>query len=164
MDGQGFLNDPKDFQFAIVSDRTGGPRAGVFPRAVEKLNLLRPEFVITVGDLIQGGAGNRNVEKLMGQWKEFNSFIQGFDMPSFICRETMTWEMKWPIKFGMICLEFVIIHLYTGMFFFYVSTPRVDPVPNPQNLRMNKSSGRWRNSKRIKKLAGPWFLCTSRFG
>ena len=77
------MNDPKDFQFAIVSDRTGGPRAGVFPRAVDKLNLLRPEFVITVGDLIQGGAGNRNIEKLMGQWKEFNSFIQGFDMPFF---------------------------------------------------------------------------------
>ncbi len=78
-----FLSDPKDFQFAIVSDRTGGPRAGVFPKAVEKLNLLRPEFVITVGDLIQGGAGNRNVGKLKGQWKEFNSFIKGFDMPFF---------------------------------------------------------------------------------
>ena len=77
------MNEPKDFQFAIVSDRTGGRRVGVFPRAVDKLNLLRPEFVITVGDLIQGGAGNRNVEKLKGQWKEFNSFIQGFDMPFF---------------------------------------------------------------------------------
>ena len=51
-----FLNNPKDFQFAIVADRTGGPRAGVFPKAVSKLNELRPEFVITVGDLIQGGA------------------------------------------------------------------------------------------------------------
>ena len=78
-----FLNDPKDFQFAIVADRTGGPRAGVFPKAVGKLNELRPEFVITVGDLIQGGAGNRNVEKLKGQWQEFNSFIEGFDMPFF---------------------------------------------------------------------------------
>ena len=33
-----FLNDPADFQFAIVSDRTGGPRLGVFPKAVDKLN------------------------------------------------------------------------------------------------------------------------------
>jgi len=78
-----FINDPKDFQFAIVSDRTGGPRLGVFPRAVEKLNQLRPEFVITVGDLIKGGAGNRNLEKLKGEWKEFNSFVDGFDMPFF---------------------------------------------------------------------------------
>ena len=78
-----FFNDPKNFQFAIVADRTGGPRAGVFAKAVGKLNELRPEFVITVGDLIQGGAGNRNVEKLKGQWQEFNSFIKGFDMPFF---------------------------------------------------------------------------------
>ena len=78
-----FLNDPADFQFAIVSDRTGGPRAGVFPKAVDKLNELRPEFVITVGDMIQGGRGNRDVKKLKGQWNEFNSFIEGFDMPFF---------------------------------------------------------------------------------
>ena len=78
-----FLNDPADFQFAIVSDRTGGPRLGVFPKAVDKLNELRPEFVITVGDMIQGGRGNRDVKKLKGQWKEFNSFIEGFDMPFF---------------------------------------------------------------------------------
>ena len=44
---------------------------------------MRPEFVITVGDLIKGGAGNRNVEKLKGEWKEFNSFVDGFDMPFF---------------------------------------------------------------------------------
>ena len=78
-----FLNDPSDFQFAIVSDRTGGVRKGVFPRAVDKLNELRPEFVITVGDMIKGGAGNRDVDKLMGEWEEFNSFIKGFDMPFF---------------------------------------------------------------------------------
>src|SRR5688572_27601154 len=42
---------PNSFQFAIVSDRTGGRRPGVFSRAVEKINLLQPEFVISVGDL-----------------------------------------------------------------------------------------------------------------
>ena len=78
-----FLNNPKNFQFAIVADRTGGLRQGVFPKTVSKLNELRPEFVITVGDLIQGGTGNRNVEKLKVQWQEFNSFIKGFDMPFF---------------------------------------------------------------------------------
>ena len=81
--GKSFLNDPSDFQFAIVSDRTGGVREGVFPRAVDKLNELRPEFVITVGDMIKGGAGNRDVEELIRQWKEFTSFVKGFDMPFF---------------------------------------------------------------------------------
>ncbi len=61
-----FLNDPADFQFAIVSDRTGGPRVGVFPKAVDKLNELRPEFVITVGDMIRGGQGEPGREKVEG--------------------------------------------------------------------------------------------------
>ena len=45
-----FVNNPDDFQFAIVSDRSGGFRRGVFEGALQKLNLLRPEFVIAVGD------------------------------------------------------------------------------------------------------------------
>jgi hypothetical protein len=31
------VNDPENFQFAIVTDRTGGHRAGVFPDAMRKL-------------------------------------------------------------------------------------------------------------------------------
>jgi len=50
-----FRNDPNDFQFAIVTDRTGGMRPGVFSQAVGKINEMQPEFVITVGDLIPGG-------------------------------------------------------------------------------------------------------------
>ena len=78
-----FLNDPHNFQFALVSDRTGGVRAGVFPKAVKRLNELRPEFVVSVGDLIKGGAKQTNERVLREQWKEFNSFIEGFDMPFF---------------------------------------------------------------------------------
>ena len=51
-----FLNNPANFQFAIVADRTGGVRRGVFPEAVKKVNDLRPEFVMSVGDLITGGS------------------------------------------------------------------------------------------------------------
>ena len=49
-----FYANPAHFQFAIVSDRTGGKRSGVFAQAIDRLNLLKPEFVICVGDLIQG--------------------------------------------------------------------------------------------------------------
>ena len=47
-------NNPDNFQFAIVSDLTGGHRPGVFADAVVKLNLLNPEFVVSIGDLIEG--------------------------------------------------------------------------------------------------------------
>ncbi|MDG2170030.1 MAG: hypothetical protein P8L44_19145 [Opitutales bacterium] len=45
-----FQNDPDNFQFATVTDRTGSPRAGIFEDAVKKLNWLMPEFVMSVGD------------------------------------------------------------------------------------------------------------------
>src|SRR5262245_50378325 len=49
------LNSAADeFNFAIVSDRTGGHRAKIFSQAVERLNLMQPEFVVSVGDLIEG--------------------------------------------------------------------------------------------------------------
>ncbi|MEO1011996.1 MAG: chitobiase/beta-hexosaminidase C-terminal domain-containing protein [Bacteroidota bacterium] len=77
-----FANDPKDFQFAIVTDRTGGPRPGIFEDAMEKLNWLMPEFVITVGDLIRGAEGRDSV-KLAKQWKAHFNRIEPLKMPFF---------------------------------------------------------------------------------
>ena len=48
---------PEDgFQFIVYGDRTGGVPAGlkVLEQAVEDTNLLDPDLVLTVGDLIQG--------------------------------------------------------------------------------------------------------------
>ena len=44
------------WQFAIMGDRTGGPAEGirVLARAVEEINLVEPDLVMTVGDLING--------------------------------------------------------------------------------------------------------------
>lgn len=78
-----FRNDPRDFQFAIVTDRTGGMRPGVFSRAVKKVNELQPEFVITVGDLIPGGGWQKDEKEIRRQWDEFNGFVDGFEMPFF---------------------------------------------------------------------------------
>jgi hypothetical protein len=74
-------NNPRDFQFAIVGDRTGGERKGVFDLAVKKLNLLQPEFVMCVGDLIDGYTTNTG--KIAGQWKEFDASVAKLEMPFF---------------------------------------------------------------------------------
>lgn len=74
-------NDPKNFQFAIVSDRTGGMREGIFEAAVDDLNLMQPEFVISVGDLIQGYT--RDEEKIYDEWEEFDEIVQQLQMPFF---------------------------------------------------------------------------------
>jgi hypothetical protein len=73
--------EPADFQFAIVSDRTGGHRARVFSQAVEQLNLLQPEFVLSVGDLIEGYSEDR--ARVEGQWREFQGYVNKLQMPFF---------------------------------------------------------------------------------
>src|SRR5262245_8523796 len=74
-------NAPDEFQFAIVSDRTGGHRDKVFSRAVERLNLMQPEFVLSVGDLIEGGT--KTEQQLTEEWREFDSYVERLKMPFF---------------------------------------------------------------------------------
>src|SRR6478735_4351588 len=52
-------NNADDFKFIVVSDRTGGHRERIFSKAVEQINLLQPEFVLSVGDLIEGYTTDR---------------------------------------------------------------------------------------------------------
>ena len=62
-----FRNDPGNFQFVIIGDRSGGANIeGTFNLAMEQLNLLQPEFVINVGDLIEGYSDVE--EELTGEW------------------------------------------------------------------------------------------------
>ena len=74
-------NNPDNFQFAIVADRTGGLRPGVFASAVEKLNLLKPEFVMSIGDLIEGNTEDE--VELNRQWEEFDGLVNKLEMPFF---------------------------------------------------------------------------------
>lgn len=98
-----FKNNPKSFQFAIVSDRTGGHRAGVFPAAMKKLNLLQPEFVMSVGDFIEGYTHQDST--LNREWEEFQGFIEQLEAPFFylpgnhdISNEIM--KNQWLSRFG----------------------------------------------------------------
>jgi hypothetical protein len=76
------LNNAADeFQFAIISDRTGGHRARVFSQAVKQLNLLQPEFVVSVGDLIEGYTENK--ARLTKEWREFQTYVSRLEMPFF---------------------------------------------------------------------------------
>ena len=88
-----FENDPDNFQFAVVSDRTGSPRAGVFQDAIKKLNWMMPEFVISVGDLIQGTSANAETND--AEWDEMMSWIEPLKMPFFFAAGNHDIQMKW---------------------------------------------------------------------
>ncbi|HHC80277.1 MAG TPA: metallophosphatase family protein, partial [Flavobacteriia bacterium] len=53
--GETFKGGGDDFTFAIISDLNGGERQGVFNVAVAQINRLKPTFVLSIGDLIDGG-------------------------------------------------------------------------------------------------------------
>ncbi len=76
------FNDAEDkFAFAIISDLYGGERARVFEVAVEQLNLLQPEFILSVGDLIDGGTEDR--AQLTREWDHFDRRIEKAKAPFF---------------------------------------------------------------------------------
>lgn len=68
------------FHFVIFGDRTGGPRSGVrvLEQAVADTNLLDPDLVMTVGDLIQG---YNETGPWLEEMREFRAVMQRLRMP-----------------------------------------------------------------------------------
>jgi predicted phosphodiesterase len=98
-----FNDDTSKLQFAIISDLWGGYRPGVFEDAIEKLQLLQPQFVMSVGDLIDGKIYDSIL--LDKQWSEFNIMVNSLSMPFFYVPGnhdiSNSWmEMEWKRRFG----------------------------------------------------------------
>ena len=77
-----FQNNPEEFQFVVIGDRTGGAnQEHTFKLAVNQLNLLQPEFVINVGDMIEGYSDDKL--ELNAEWDEVDSMLSELEMPFF---------------------------------------------------------------------------------
>jgi hypothetical protein len=70
------------FSFAVFGDRTGGPESGVniLADAVRDVNLLEPDLVMTVGDLIQG---YNTTKEWMPQMREYRGIMENLICPWF---------------------------------------------------------------------------------
>ncbi len=66
-------------RFAILPDRTGQERPGKFEQAIATIGALDPEFVISVGDIIEGYTDDmRAVE---AEWDELDTMIAPLGVP-----------------------------------------------------------------------------------
>lgn len=66
--------EPKDeFRFVMVGDRTGRRVPLLMPQAFREINYLYPDFVISVGDLIDGPGPTP--ERINQLWKEFDDEV-----------------------------------------------------------------------------------------
>ena len=68
--------------FVIIGDRTGGANVmETFKLAMDQINLLQPEFVINVGDIIEGYSEDKT--ELNAEWDDIDKSINSLDMPFF---------------------------------------------------------------------------------
>jgi len=68
--------------FAILGDRTGDAAPGVYEAIVAEVERLRPDFVITVGDQIQGYSEDTAV--LNQEWLDYKKIAAGLTMPLYL--------------------------------------------------------------------------------
>ncbi len=130
-------DDAEDFHFVIVGDRTGGARHGVFESAVDKVNLLEPAFVLSVGDLIEGGTENQ--AQLDAEWDEFERFAAGFEAPFFYAAgnhdmSNAVMSATWRTRFGPSYYRFVykdVLFLVLNSELFGMVRDPATPVPGP---------------------------------
>ena len=123
------------FTFAVFADLTGGEREGVFDVAVAQLNLLRPEFIVNVGDLIEGDPDRGEVDR---QWADFDARAGKARAPVFytggnhdLLGETL--QQAWADRLGPPYYHFV----YKGVLFLVLDTEDHTPERSREmaNLR-----------------------------
>ena len=76
-----FDNVDEKFTFAVFSDLYGGERERIFNIAMAQLNLLRPELILSVRDLIDGGTEDRG--QLTREWNAFDEKVGRTLAPAF---------------------------------------------------------------------------------
>lgn len=76
-----FTSDNDKFTFAIIGDKTGGGQENwhIFDRAMQEINLLDPDFAMTVGDHIQGYTDDSPTMEKM--WKEYMDHLSVLKIP-----------------------------------------------------------------------------------
>jgi len=132
---ENFKNDPDNFQFVIIGDRTGGANVlGTFKLAMDQINLLQPEFVINVGDNIEGYSDDK--AELNAEWDEADAILNKLEMPFFrtpgnhdIANNTA--QQVWRDRFGATYYYFV----YKDVLFIVLDSEDESRPPPPPGMK-----------------------------
>jgi hypothetical protein len=68
-------------RFAILGDLTGTPDPDIYGRIVIEIERLKPDFVMTVGDMIEGPVPDTMV--MNDEWREYASLIEPLTSPLY---------------------------------------------------------------------------------
>jgi predicted phosphodiesterase len=68
-------------RFAVIGDRTGTAQPGIYEQVLEEIQRLKPDFSVTVGDMIEGPAPD--TVEINHRWKEYLGLIQTLTAPVY---------------------------------------------------------------------------------
>ena len=74
--------DIRPMRFAVLGDRTGGHQQGVHAQALEEIERMKPDFVIGVGDMIEGYGSDTTATK--AEWKTYMEILEPLSMPIYL--------------------------------------------------------------------------------
>ena len=116
-----FESPKEQLRFAIIGDLSGGERDSIFRVAVAQLNLLKPELIVSVGDLIEGDY--KQEEDLHAQWDSFDERAKEASAPLFYVggnhdlTDQTLWKV-WDARYGRRYYHFV----YRNVLFLILDT------------------------------------------
>ncbi|GAA3406110.1 metallophosphoesterase family protein [Paenibacillus hodogayensis] len=79
--GEPMAPQGEDFSFVILGDRTGAAVPGVFEQALALTKRLRPDFVVSVGDLVEGYWTSE--AEAHEEWDVVDALIRDLNIPFF---------------------------------------------------------------------------------
>lgn len=132
---------PAEFTFAFISDRTGGARPGVFEKAIEVTNAMRPDFAIQLGDTIEGYT--TDADELDRQWAQIDAMTAALDVSLFrvpgnhdVSNDAM--GADWLRRYGALHYHFV----YRGVLFIVLNT-QDSPRPGDGDVNLDGFVDEW---------------------
>lgn len=110
--------DGDSYRFVVLADKTGGPETGAFQRAIEEVNRLAPDFVMSIGDLVDGYTASPVT--IREQWDSCSAMTGRLEAPFFfvggnhdLSNEAM--RREWLGRFGT-----TYYHFHVGQDLFLV--------------------------------------------
>ena len=73
--------DSRPMRFAVLGDRTGGHQPGVHGQILAEIERMKPDFVIGVGDMIEGYGSDTTATK--AEWKAYMELLEPLSMPIY---------------------------------------------------------------------------------
>ncbi|MDH5684413.1 MAG: metallophosphoesterase [candidate division WOR-3 bacterium] len=72
----------QNFSFVVIGDRTAGAKNEIFERVIEETKILAPDFIVNVGDLIEGYT--KDLKTVQSEWNYILGQLKSTDVQYYL--------------------------------------------------------------------------------